>query len=179
MFSGILVCADCGRNMHFHFNQGNPDIQYFCCSGYNMEKRKCCDSTHYIRVDFLENVVLSEIRRLTRFACHHEEEFIATVSDYSRKSMETDQRVRQNELKALMARDKELDMLFEKIYEDNATGKISDDRFAKFSRKYEEEQVSIVDRIDYLKEAFDEANAKATTTETFMAAVKKYTRIKN
>ena len=178
MFSGILVCADCGRNMHFHFNQGNPDIQYFCCSGYNMGKRKCCDSTHYIRVDFLENVVLSEIRRLTRFACHHEEEFIATVSDYSKKSMETDQRVRQNELKALMARDKELDMLFEKIYEDNATGKISDDRFAKLSRKYEEEQASIVERIDYLKEAFDEANAKATTTETFMAAVKKYTRIK-
>ena len=178
MFSGILVCADCGRSMHFHFNQGNPDIQYFSCSGYNMGKRKCCDSTHYIRVDFLENVVLSEIRRLTRFACHHEEEFIATVSDYSKKSMETDQRVRQNELKALMARDKELDMLFEKIYEDNATGKISDDRFAKLSRKYEEEQASIVERIDYLKEAFDEANAKATTTETFMAAVKKYTRIK-
>ena len=69
-------------------------------------------------------------------------------------------------------------MLFKKIYEANATGKISDDRFAKLSRKYEEEQASIVERIDYLKEAFDEANAKAATTETFMAAVKKYTRIK-
>ena len=29
MFSGLLVCADCGHNLHFHFNQGNPDIKYF------------------------------------------------------------------------------------------------------------------------------------------------------
>ena len=27
MFSGLLVCADCGCNLHFHFNQGNPDAK--------------------------------------------------------------------------------------------------------------------------------------------------------
>ncbi len=34
MFSGLLVCADCGSNLHFHFNQGNPEIKYFNCSNY-------------------------------------------------------------------------------------------------------------------------------------------------
>ncbi len=29
MFSGLLVCADCGSNLHFHFNQGNPEIKIF------------------------------------------------------------------------------------------------------------------------------------------------------
>ena len=60
MFSGLLVCADCGCNLHFHFNQGNPEIKYFNCSNYK-GNRGTCQSTHYIRVDFLEEVVLGEI----------------------------------------------------------------------------------------------------------------------
>lgn len=178
MFSGLLVCADCGGNMHFHFNQGNPDIQYFSCSEYNKGKRKNCTSTHYIRVDFLEQIVLAEIRRLTRFACKHEDEFTTAVADYSKKVTETEQKIRQGELKNLIARDKELDVLFEKIYEDNVSGKISDERFAKLSAKYEAEQKSIDERIERLKELFDEVNAKVENTESFVAAVKKYTRVK-
>lgn len=60
MFSGLLVCADCGSNLGYHFNQSNPEIEYFNCSGYNKGKRKTCNSTHYIRVDFLEKVVLAK-----------------------------------------------------------------------------------------------------------------------
>ena len=37
--------------------------------------------------------------------------------------------------KSLLARDDELDGLFERIYEDNVSGKLSDDRFAKMSRR--------------------------------------------
>lgn len=178
MFSGLLVCADCGGNMHFHFNQANPEIQYFNCAEYNRGKRKACTSTHYIRVDFLEQIVLAEIRRLTRFACKHEDEFTAAVANYSKKVTETEQKIRQGELRSLIARDKELDVLFEKIYEDNVSGKISDERFAKLSAKYETEQKSIVERIECLKELFDEVNTKVADTESFVAAVKKYTRVK-
>ena len=41
MFSGLLVCADCGHNLHFHFNQGNPDIKYFNCSNYKGNRGTC------------------------------------------------------------------------------------------------------------------------------------------
>lgn len=34
MFSGLLVCADCGHNLWYHFNQKNPEIRYFSCSNY-------------------------------------------------------------------------------------------------------------------------------------------------
>ena len=73
MFSSLLVCADCGSNLHFHFNQGNPEIKYFNCSNYK-GNRGTCTSTHYVRVDFLEEVVLGEIRRLTKFASLYEDE---------------------------------------------------------------------------------------------------------
>ena len=178
MFSGILKCADCGKNLHFHFNQRNHDIKYFNCPGYNQGKRKVCQSTHYIRVDFLEQVVLSEVRRLTRFACQHEDVFTRAVADYSKNAMETDQRIRESELRALMARDKELDVLYERIYEDNVLGKISDDRFKKLADKYEDEQRSIAERITELKQKFDEATSRVANTDTFLAAVRKYTKIK-
>ena len=178
MFSGLLVCADCGSNLHYHFNQNNPTIKYFSCSGYNRGKRKICKSTHYIRVDFLKQIVLGEVRRLTRFACKHEDVFTQAVANYSKKVTETDQNIRKSELKALMARDKEIDGLFEHIYEDNVSGKITDDRFKKLSSKYEEEQQSIVERIDQLKKTFDEMSSKVSNTETFLAAVKKYTCVK-
>ena len=68
MFCGLLVCADCGHNLNYHFNQGNHDIKYFNCSNYN-SGRGSCTSTHYIRVDFLEQVVLGEIKRLQSMPC--------------------------------------------------------------------------------------------------------------
>ncbi len=178
MFAGVVRCADCGKNLHYHFNQKNHDIKYFNCPSYNMGKRKTCFDPHYIRVDFLEQIVLSEIKRLTRFACRYEDMFTKVVADYSQKAMETEQRVKQGELKALIARDKELDMLFEKIYEDNATGKISDERFKKLAVKYEDEQRSIAERIDELKQKYDEAASRVANTDTFLKAVRKYTRIK-
>lgn len=60
MFSGLLVCADCGCNLHFHFNQGNPEIKYFNCSNYKCNSGTCT-STCYVRIDFLEQVVLGAI----------------------------------------------------------------------------------------------------------------------
>ena len=146
MFSGLLVCADCGSNLHFHFNQGNPEIKYFNCSNYK-GNRGTCTSTHYVRVDFLEEVVLGEIRRLTKFASLYEDEFVKAVIGHSQQAEQTDRKLKEKELRTLLARDEELDGLFERIYEDNVSGKLSDDRFAKMSRRYEEEQKELAEKI--------------------------------
>ncbi len=178
MFSGLLICADCGKILHYHFNQQNPKIRYFNCPNYNSGKKKTCFSSHYIRVDFLEQIVLGEIRRLTQFACKYEEEFTKAVTAYSKQVLESDKRICRNELNALIARDKELDRLFERIYEDNVAGKINDERFAKMSAKYEAEQQSIVERVNELKATYDEISQKGERAEFFVAAVRKYTRVK-
>ena len=97
MFSGLLVCADCGSNLHFHFNQGNPEIKYFNCSNYK-GNRGTCTSTHYVRVDFLEEVVLGEIRRLTKFASLYEDEFVKAVIGHSQQAEQTDRKLKEKEL---------------------------------------------------------------------------------
>ena len=84
----------------------------------------------------------------------------------------------QSELKKLQARDKELDILFEKIYEDNAMGKISDDRFAKLSVKYEDEQKAVNEKMQNLKDEISNGKSKNVSTDMFIATVQKYTRAK-
>ena len=178
MFSGLLVCADCGSNMGYHFNQTNPEITYFNCSGYNKGKRKICNSTHYIRTDFLEQVVLGEIKRLTKFAQKYENEFAKYVMGATMKNLEEEISLKGKELNKLQARDKEIDVLYEKIYEDNALGKISDERFAKLSSKYDVEQKEISDKIKILTAEISEKKSKTVTSDMFLKAVRKYTRIK-
>ena len=175
MFSGLLVCADCGSNLHFHFNQGNPEIKYFNCSNY---KGNCgtCGSTHYVRVDFLEQVVLGEIRRLTKYAGLYEDDFLKEVIGHSRQAEETERRLKEKELKSLLARDDELDGLFERIYEDNVSGKLSDDRFAKMSRRYEEEQKELSEKIKKLRSEIEKQSSRAASTDMFVSIVRKYTR---
>ena len=175
MFSGLLVCADCGCNLHFHFNQGNPEIKYFNCSNYK-GNRGSCTSTHYVRVDFLEQVVLGEIRRLTKFASLYEDEFLKAVIGHSQQAAETDRKLKEKDLKALLARDEELDGLFERIYEDNVSGKLSDDRFAKMSRRYEDEQKELAEKIKKLCSEIEKQSSQAMTTDMFISLVRKYTR---
>ena len=175
MFSGLLVCADCGNNLHFHFNQGNPEITYFNCSNYK-GNRGTCTSTHYIRADFLEQVILAEIRRLTKFVSHYEKEFAKLMMGFSQKAAADEVRTTLRELDAAIYRDKELDSLFERLYEDNVAGKITDERFARMSSKYEAEQKELRDKIKALQDAVERTKSKAVTADMFISAVRKYTR---
>ena len=175
MFSGLLVCADCGSNLHFHFNQGNHNIRYFNCSNYN-SGRGTCSSTHYIRVDFLEQVVLGEIRRLTQFASRYESDFVKAVMGHSQQAIAEEQQYRQKELNKLLTRDKELDKLFEKIYEDNAAGRLTDERYARMARNYEQEQAELTERLKHVRNALEQCSSRSLTADMFIATVRKYTR---
>lgn len=173
IFAGLLECADCGRNMGYHFNQANPDIQYFNCQNFNRRNRTC-DSSHYIRVDFLEKVVISAIKQLTRFATLHEEEFEQIVRGLSDTQSELALKRKQKDLSTMQTRDKELDTLFERMYEDNVSGKINDERFHKMTANYEQEQAELSVKITKLEKELQEQENKAITADSFIQTVRKY-----
>lgn len=174
VFSGLLKCPECGGNLNFHFNQGNHDIKFFSCQNHNSGLRKC-SKTHYIRLDFLEQVVLGEIHRLTQFAAEYEDDFVKAIMGHSAKVAQSDRARKQRELDALAARNKELDGLFERLYEDNVSGKISDERFAKMSKRYEEEQGENTAKIKALRLELRKHDGKQMDTEAFLETVHRYT----
>ena len=177
IFSGLLVCATCGSNLGYHFNQRNHDIQYFNCQNHN-NRGSTCNATHYIRVDFLEQVLLGELRRITYYAQHYEEAFVKLVLDSALREMEKSGRNRQKELDALIARDQELDVLFERTYEDSLSGRITEERFAKMTRRYESEQAEIKAKIAPLKKEIAKHNRHNCTTDEFLEVVRKHIHMK-
>ena len=173
-FSGVLKCADCGANLTYRFNSGNPDIKYFLCGNYNSSIRDC-STTHYIREDFIERVVLEEVRRLTQFACQYEKDFVKAIMGRTAKSAAAARTRKQKELDGLLARDKELDTLFERLYEDNVAGKIDDTRFIKMSRKYEQEQGENAKRIKILRSELKDADEKKVDVSEFIESLHRFT----
>lgn len=176
VFSGRLKCPECGGNLNFHFNQKNHDIKYFSCQNHNSGLRKC-SATHYIRLDFLEQVVLYEVNRLAAFANEYEHDFVKTMLGRSAKVAENDRARKQRELNALLTRDKELDMLFERLYEDNVAEKIDDARFARMSKRYEQEQGEISAKIKALRLELKKAEGQQMDMEDYLQMVRRYTHV--
>ena len=176
VFSGLLKCPECGGNLNFHFNQNNHDIKFFSCQNHNSGYRKC-SKTHYIRLDFLEQVVLYEVKRLACFASEYENDFIKAIIGRSAKVAENTALRKQRELDALTARDRELDMLFERLYEDNVSGKIDDARFAKMSKRYEQEQDENAKKIKALRLELKKDESKRMDIDDFLETVRRYTDV--
>ena len=174
VFSGLLKCPECGGNLNFHFNQNNHDIKFFSCQNHNSGYRKC-SKTHYIRLDFLEQVVLYEVKRLACFASEYENDFIKAMIGRSAKVAENTALRKQRELDTLTVRDRELDMLFERLYEDNVAGKIDDARFAKMSKRYEQEQGENAKKIKALRLELKKDESKRMDIDDFLETVRRYT----
>lgn len=173
-FSGVMKCPECGGNLNFHFNQNNHDIKFFSCQNHNSGLRKC-SSTHYIRLDFLEQVVLYEVHRLACFANEYENDFIKAMVGRSAKVAENERVRKKWELDGLLARDRELDTLFERLYEDNVSGKIDDARFAKMAKRYEQEQGENAGRIKALRLEVKKLEEKRMDVDDFLETVRHYT----
>lgn len=179
VFSGRLKFPECGGNLNFHFNQKNHDIKYFSCQNHNSGLPKC-SATHYIRyirLNFLEKVVPYEVNRLAAFINEYEHDFIKAMLGRSAKVAESDWIRKQRELNVLLTRDKELDMLFERLYEDNVAGKIDDARFARMSKRYEQEQGKNAGKTKALRLELKKAKRQQIDMEDFLQMVRRYTHV--
>lgn len=176
MFAGLLYCADCGCKLHFNVNHPHTELKYFNCSNYR-GNRGTCNSTHYIRADALEQVVLLELRRMTQFLQDKEEDFVKLLMDKSVQEAQRENKRQENEVASMIARCHELDALFTKTYEDNASGKLSDERFMMITKRYDDEQISLKKKISAMQAEIDAEKRHKSSAANFLRTVKKYTEI--
>ena len=71
----------------------------------------------------------------------------------------------------------EIDNLFMHIYEDNISGKITDERFRNLSFNYDKEQKELKTKIEQLSKEINNTEKKTTDLTQFISNVKKYTEI--
>ena len=143
MFADLLYCAECGNKLWYHTNTVNKEIHYFSCSNYKKDTRGSCESRHYIRADAVEEVVKMELRRLARFLQTNEEEFADLLARKTNADMIAEQKRLEDELNRSIFRNESITTFFSKLYEDNVSGKLSDEMFMELSHKYEVERFEL------------------------------------
>ena len=176
MFSGILYCADCGSKMYIRRQHSKPDKDYFTCSIYRKKKKTYC-TAHFIQSKVVEKLVLEDIRRVTAYARNNTQEFLQAVNKRSEREMQKIQAENQANLDKALRRVSEIDIIIKKLYEDNVTGKISDERFEKLTETYETEQADLRQTIDFLRKEIAVNRDESEAVTRFMKLVQKYTDI--
>ena len=78
------------------------------------------------------------------------------------------------ELVSLEKRIDEIDSIFTKLIEQNALGKITDERFSKMSMTYETEQAEVLQRYRELKLKVKSEEEKVQGTDRFLETISKY-----
>jgi hypothetical protein len=177
IFSGLVQSSECGANLHFHFNQTNPEITYFNCPNNNASY-KTCSSTHYARADFLEQVVLADIQRIVSLAAIDEKALAKRLMEQAEAEGEAAEAMRTASLARLRERDAAIDRHAAKVYVDSAEGRITDERMAKLMEGFEAEQREVTAQIERLEREAEEAVKKTASVEDFLRLVSQYTRIK-
>ena len=172
----MLKCSDCGANLNYKFTHDNPDNHYFSCSNQRAQNG-LCKKTHHIRVDVLTHLVKNDISNIVQFATEFEDEFVKIVVDENYKRIQVTQKKNLESLNKMLARDKELDTLCEKVFEEKILGNLSEDRFLKLSQKYEDEQFELKAQIKYMKKVVAEEKAHELNADGFLKIVRKYSNI--
>lgn len=173
MFSGFLKCSDCGANLNYKYTHDNPNNHYFSCRN-KRANNGLCSTTHHIRVDVITDIVTRSISDIVRFASYFEDEFVKIVVDEHYKRIILAQRKNQEAYQAAVARNKEIDVLYEKLFEEKILGNLTEERFCKLSQKYEDEQSELKQKIRNLKRIVDEEKQNEMNADGFLALVRKY-----
>ena len=74
----------------------------------------------------------------------------------------------------MLTRDKELDILYEKIVEEKILSNLSEERFLKLSRKYEDEQFELKQKIKNMRKIVLEEKEHELNVDGFLQIVRKY-----
>lgn len=175
-FSGMVYCADCGAKMYLCRSRSLTDEQeHMKCSTYANDMSDC--SAHFIRTTVLKKIVISELNKLLETVHNNEDEFVRAAMENSVQSQANELKKARKLVKQYEKRVADLDKLFTRLYEDNVSGKISDERFEMMSKGYETEQTDLKVKISELSAAIEAKEQKSADTSQFLEIVRKYTEI--
>ena len=120
--SGYLYCADCGRRMTLqtHYSKKDGSIQYsYRCGGYASRVNSC--TSHTISADNVEALILSAVKRFSKFVLNDESLCFGTAI-FAKGKKRKKPKHNQSELKRCHKRYDELSTLIRGLYEKSYIG---------------------------------------------------------
>lgn len=179
IFNGLIYCGDCHSKMRYHTSTSNKEIHYFTCSDNKVDYRGNCPGRHYVRADALEEVVKLELRRLVEMLEIDESYFAQLLLRKNDEEREKDKKFLESELQKAIARSGTVSQLYEKLYEDNVIGKVSDEWFVELSHKYEKERMDLKIKIADTRHKIEELKNNNSEYGKFISAIRRFMQMDN
>lgn len=176
LFSGLVYCADCGAKMHFAAAKSlTRNQEHFRCSNYKSGRGEC--TVHYIRDVVLEKIVFEAIISLADFVKCHESVFLYMLAKKTNAMRQKEHKRLELAVEQGTKRIAEIDRLIEKVFEQNASGILSDERFSKMLQSYEKEQKALTQEVADSRQTLEEAKQKATDLRLLLRTLREMTEI--
>lgn len=177
IFSGHLFCKDCGSKLYYCTSRSYTENRHFYrCSKYKNTSSKSCTS-HTIREHILKELVLENIKQVLSYIRSYEDLFIKQKLETSLEEQKKIDSINKKLLSQYEKRIKDIDNLIQHIYEDNISGKITDERFTTLSSNYEKEQKELKSKVKELASKLDTTKQQELDLTSFVSKVKQYTEI--
>ena len=173
MFCDLVYCADCGSKLWFNVKHDKTDIPFFSCGNYK-GNRGTCKSTHYIRADALEQIVMMELRWLAEFLYDDEDTFAEMLAEKSNEDAIKEQKHLEAVIQKSKSRIQKVEVFFEKLYEKNISGEVTDEWFMLQSQKYGEERMELKAKIADAHERLLSIDSIKKNNDNFISAVRKF-----
>jgi DNA invertase Pin-like site-specific DNA recombinase len=184
--TGLLFCADCGakmtnrRHIKDYGDKNGVGRTYsddnYECSANRVHAavfiNKC--SMHFVTSAVVREMILETIKCVALYARENEAKFAEKLREASTIKKANAAKESKRKLAKNERRIAELDVLFRKVYEDNAVGKLSDQRFTVMSRDYEREQVELRAQSVELQALLDEYEQDSKSASRFLELARKY-----
>lgn len=176
MFAGLVKCSDCGSALNVSRNAKTGKYTSFSCWVYkNYGKERC--TSHAIGYKTLYNIVLENIRRQAECASVQKEKYLEMLKNQMAEKANQDIKSVKSELKKITKRIAQLEKILNKLYEDRALEKITEERYLSMNTNYENEYNELKERQNVLTQQIENIETTECNAETFTNLIEKYLNI--
>lgn len=177
LFSGLVYCYDCKSKLHFAAAKSmTRNQEHFRCSNYKSGRGEC--TVHYIRDVVLERIVLEAVSNLADFVRCYEPVFLYMLAKKNNAMRQKEYKRLQQAVENGTKRIAEIDRLIEKVFEQNASGILSDERFAKMLQNYEDEQKMLMQEVAANQQTLQKAEQQVVDLRLVLRTLREMTDIK-
>lgn len=172
-YAGYLYCGECGSRLYLHRAKTmKPEQNNFMCGGYQSRTTDC--TSHYIREQVLDKIVLEQLKTMTAKARENTEEFYAMASQNGEAEAKKFYRQTEREKQQIETRISQVENIIRCLYEDRATGRITPERYDTMASGYEQEQEELTQELKSITDKISEMDMHDIYVKEFISKAKEY-----
>ena len=155
-----------------HYSKKDRSVQYsYRCGGYASKVNSC--SAHSISADNVEALILSAVKRLSRFVLNDEEAFAKELQALWNEKQTEKPKHNKSELHRFQKRYDELSKLIRGLYENLVSGLLPERQYKQLMKQYDDEQAELETKIEEMEKELTEEKVNAVDIKHFISLIRK------